>query len=107
MTTILIVGIVDNMKAELAYRYREISDDGAQIDIVVWKLPKPDAERPHGIKYRLYYGRDGQRLVGYDNERGKGDHKHLGVRESAYRFESLDKLLADFWVDVETIRSKS
>jgi len=45
------------------------------------RLPEPSAERPHGLKYRLFYGRDGIRLVCYDNERGKGDHKHIGNRK--------------------------
>ncbi|GAB1389881.1 MAG: hypothetical protein AMXMBFR78_11510 [Rubrivivax sp.] len=43
----------------------------------------------------------GVRLVGYDNERGKGDHRHLGARELAYRFVDVPTLLADFMADVE------
>jgi hypothetical protein len=53
------------------------------------------------LKYSLFYGRDGLRIVGYDNERGKGDHKHLGEMETRYRFVSVEKLLADFLADVE------
>jgi hypothetical protein len=53
------------------------------------------------LKYSLFYGRDGVRIVGYDNERGKGDHKHLGVMETRYRFVSVEKLVADFLADVE------
>jgi len=42
--------------------------------------------------------------VGYDNERGKGDHRHfLGV-ETAYAFVSVKKLMADFWSDVKRLR---
>ena len=43
-------------------------------------------------------------LVGYDNERGKGDHKHFGGRETTYRFVDVDTLLADFLRDVEAMR---
>ena len=53
------------------------------------------------LKYSLFYGRDGVRIVGYDNERGKGDHKHLGVMETRYRFVSVEKLVADFLAEVE------
>lgn len=95
------------MQASLIYRYREVYSDGSLAEIVIWKLPQPEVERPHGYKYRLYYGKSGHRLVGYDNERGKGDHKHLGARESAYRFEGVDKLLADFWTEVDKLRSRS
>jgi len=45
---------------------------GGIIEMVIWRLPTVDSERPHGLKYRLVYVKDGKRLVGYDNERGKG-----------------------------------
>ena len=48
----------------------------------------------------------GQRLVLYDNERGKGDHRHLGELEEAYAFTSIDRLLADFKSDVEALRGE-
>lgn len=70
------------------------------MEMVVWRLPAPDAERPHGIKYRLYYGRDGERIVGYDNERGKSDHRHYCGEEMPYRFTTVAQLLADFRADV-------
>jgi hypothetical protein len=54
---------------------------GGIIEMVIWQLPGVDPERPHGLKYRLVYVKDGQRLVGYDNEQGKGDHKHIGEKE--------------------------
>jgi len=49
----------------------------------------------------LFFGLNGKRIVGYDNERGKGDHKHLGDVEIRYRFVSVEKLVADFLADVE------
>lgn len=60
-------------------------------------------DRPHGLKYRLYLGRAGQTLVRYDNETGKGDHRHLGSDETEipYAFSSLERLLDDFRVECE------
>ena len=58
----------------------------------------------HAFKYRLVFVRAGKRVVGYDNERGKGDHKHTGARETTYRFVDVDTLLADFLRDVEATR---
>ena len=55
----------------------------------------------HRFKYRLAFVYDGQRVVGYDNERGKGDHKHLGKKEMPYQFVDETQLLADFWQDVK------
>jgi len=34
--------------------------------------------------------------VRYDNETGKGDHRHYGRYEEPYPFESLEKLIEDF-----------
>ena len=71
------------------------------IEMVVWQLPARSEERRHGLKYRLYLGRDGTSLVRYDNEAGKGDHRHLGSREEAYEFNTVEKLLEDFRTDAE------
>ena len=60
----------------------------------------------HDYKYRLFYGRPGQRVVGYDNERGKGDHKHVAGVESDYVFISLARLLDDFRDDVEAVSGR-
>jgi hypothetical protein len=90
------------MKAKLLYHNKRRLDSGAIIEEVIWKLPQLDAERPHGYKYRLVYIRDRHRLVGYDNERGKGDHRHCGDDEQPYAFTTVDQLLADFRADVKT-----
>ena len=63
--------------------------------MVLWRLPKPVAGSSHIYKYRLYYGRGGVRIVGYDNERLKGDHRHLDGKESSYSFTSVDQLVSD------------
>jgi hypothetical protein len=91
-------------KATRIFYDKTVLPDGAVVELVIWQLPSTDTERPHGLKYSLFYGRDGVRMVGYDNERGKGDHKHLGDKESRYRFVSVEKLIADFLVDVENAR---
>ena len=71
--------------------------------VVVWRLPFPTIYRPESIKFRLYLGKAGRTLVRYDNETGKGSHRHVGPeeREEAYGFSSLDALLADFFTDCE------
>lgn len=58
-------------------------------------------------KYRLAYIVGGERIIGYDNERGKGDHRHLKGTETPYRFELIDELLADFVAEVEEERRSS
>jgi hypothetical protein len=74
------------------------------VQVVVWLVPRPVPPAGHRFKYRLVYIRDGRRVVGYDNERGKGDHRHLGAAETPYRFVDIPTLLQDFWKDVEANR---
>mgnify|MGYP003383346354 CR=1 FL=1 len=88
------------MKARLIAQAKEIRDDASIVEIVVWELAEPLPPCRHRYKYRLFYGRPGECLVRYDNERGKGDHRHADGVEAAYEFTTLDALLADFERDV-------
>jgi hypothetical protein len=92
------------MKAELLYRHRQGFDDGTIVEAVIWKLSASVKGSRHLYKYRLFYGHPGQRIVGYDNERGKGDHRHYRGKEMPYRFVSPEKLLDDFIADIEAER---
>lgn len=74
------------------------------VDIVVWRLPEPVPPTVHGFKYRLVYIVDGKRVLGYDNERGKGDHRHVAGREEPIAFLSIEALLARFISEVEAMR---
>jgi len=87
------------MKAALLQHSKFLHADGL-IEIAIWRVPEPIKPSEHGYKYRLVYIVDGVRVVGYDNERGKGDHKHFGAIEVAYMFRGLAALLDDFWQDV-------
>jgi len=88
------------MKAVLIAKAKEVREDGSIVEIVVWQLPEPMVASTHAYKYRLYYGLADVCRVRYDNERGKGDHRHVGEREDAYCFITLERLLADFERDV-------
>jgi hypothetical protein len=88
------------LNAVALIRTRELRDDGSIIEMVVWQLAVPVPPCTHHFKYRLYFGSDGISRVRYDNERGKGDHRHLGEQEDPYLFVSVERLLADFCADV-------
>jgi hypothetical protein len=95
------------MEATLLRDKKVVYPDGSIAQIVVWKLPQTSPQRPHGYKYRLNYcTADGITRVRYDNETGKGDHKHINDSELPYKFESLDKLFQDFADDVSRARRK-
>jgi hypothetical protein len=88
------------MDAVLLEYQKILLDGGAIVEIKVWRLPEQTAERPHGLKYSLFYGHHGERIVAYDNEAGKGDHRHYRGHQSPYRFTTFAALLEDFWRDV-------
>lgn len=93
------------MKAQRIFYDKALLPDGSIVEMVIWQLPKSSSQRPHGLKYRLYYGKNNERVVGYDNERGKGDHKHIYNTEKRYRFTSVEKLIADFLADIEKVKN--
>ncbi len=57
-----------------------------------------DAGRTASIE--VLGGVNGTCVVRYDNETGKGDHRHFSTRESRYTFETPEKLIADFQADI-------
>ena len=75
-------------KAVLFYHAKRAYADDTIIEIRIWKLPRPNEERPHGYK------------------RGKGDHKHIKGLQSPYEFVTIDKLLFDFRRDVALMRKR-
>jgi hypothetical protein len=94
------------MKAEKLLHEKRVLRDGAIVEMVIWKLPTPVLGSDHAYKYRLFFGRDGRRIVCFDNERGKGDHCHLDGEEKPYPFTSVEQLRNDFLAEV-TRRLKS
>jgi len=92
-------------KASLIFHSKRLYDDGAIAELKLWAVRNAVRGSAHAFKYSLYYGRDGQRLVGYDNEAGKGDHRHYGDREEAYVFTTPEQLIADFLADVALLRT--
>lgn len=90
------------MKAKLIYKEKHLTEDGFITELVLWQLPEKTKDRPHGFKYRLYFGDNkGNCLVRYDNESGKGDHKHVKNKEIPYQFVDVDTLVKDFYYDIE------
>jgi hypothetical protein len=94
------------MKAVRLFHQRIDYDDGGIVEMAIWRVPSPVLPTNHGLKYSLFYGRPGIREVGYDNERGKGDHRHFKGREASYRFTTVEQLMADFWSDVRRVRGE-
>jgi len=94
------------VKAELLFHQRIDYDDGAIVEMVLWRVPVPVPPSKHGLKYSLFYGRPGIREVSYDTERGKGDHRHFRGAETPCTFSSVEQLVVDFWSDVRAVRGE-
>ncbi len=100
LTTVIRDGIVSNMRAVQLVRMRIIYSPSAFAELALWRVPQPVAGSQHGFKYRLVYVVEGACRVRYDNETEKGDHRHVGDKESAYTFTTPEQLMADFQRDV-------
>jgi len=99
LTTREDVVILSNMGSELLLNERRILSESAFVEMVVWRLPQ--AGSMHPLKYRLALVINGVCVLRYDNESGKGDHKHAGDKEVEYTFTTPEALLDDFWKDVD------
>ena len=96
---------MSNMRAKQLLNERHVISEEVFVEIVVWRLPSPVAGSSHDFKYRLALIVKGKCMLRYDNERGEGDHKHIGDRKIAYKFTTSQALLDDFWKDVDNWRS--
>ncbi len=94
------VGILSNVKAVELLRTRIAFSENAFAELVLWRVPIPVPGCAHPFKYRLAYVVDGTCVLRYDNETGKGDHRHVGGKQHAYTFETPEKLITDFERDL-------
>ena len=88
------------MKAAELLHTRLALSEVAFAELVLWRVPKPVPGSTHAFKYRLAYVVNGTCVVRYDNETGKGDHRHFNARERSYTFDTPEKLIADFQADI-------
>ncbi len=100
LTTSACVGIISNMNAIELLRTRIVFSENAFTELVLWRVPEPVRGSTHDFKYRLAYVVNQVCVVRYDNEAGKGDHRHFGQTEQSYTFQGVEKLIADFQRDI-------
>jgi len=101
LTTQVSAGTLSNMRAVALIRRRIVLAQDAFADVAVWRVPQPVPPSGHGFKYRLAYVVAGHCVLRYDNERGRGDHRHIGTAVSPYTFTAPDQLMVDFEADIE------
>jgi len=88
------------MRATELLQTRIVYSEDAFAELVLWRVPEPVVASAHVFKYRLAYVVAGVCVVRYDNEAGKGDHRHFDGKETAYSFETPERLIADFQRDI-------
>jgi hypothetical protein len=89
------------MRARLLLRERWIVSEGRFADVVILQTPRPVPGSAHRFKYNLAFVADEVCVLRFDNETGKGDHKHVGAEEVPYVFTSLARLVTDFWAAID------
>ena len=107
LTTTALVGIMHSMKAALLLRERLPFDDDSFVELVIWRLAQPAPGSLHLYKYRLAFIVGDKCVLRYDNEAGKGDHRHTQARELTYTFESPEKLVQDFLREARRIHREN
>ncbi|CAD5366412.1 conserved hypothetical protein [Rubrivivax sp. A210] len=93
------------MQAELITSFKDVTPEGGVIELVVWRVPQSVPPTTHGYKYRGVYAVGGVRVVGFDNERGKGGHCYIGGHQRPYTFSTVGQLVEDFIAAVAAARS--
>ena len=94
------------MRATALMRRRVVLAPDAFAEVTIWRVPQPVPPSAHAFKYRLAYVVGGECVVRYDNERGKGDHRHVGTVTTPYAFSTPDRLTADFDADIRRWNDK-
>ena len=94
------------MKADLLLFERHLIGPDSFAELRIWRVPTPVRGSGHDYKYALAYVVAGECVLRYDNEAGKGDHRHLGAVETAYDFTTAERLLSDFWLDIDRWRPR-
>jgi hypothetical protein len=92
--------MISNKKAAVLVDERHVLDEDAFVEIVVWGVPREVRGSAHRYKYRLALVVAGECVLRYDNEAGKGDHRHYGGKERSYAFTGPDELIAAFEADI-------
>jgi len=92
------------MKAARLLDERHVIAANAFAELVVWRLGDRPSGGRHDFKYRLALVVDGRCVLRYDNESGKGDHRRIGKKEFPYVFTTAQRLLDDFWSEVDRWR---
>lgn len=87
-----------SIPSRLVFFEKRIEDDGSIIEMKVWRVPLSE-KSPDGVRYSLYWVKEGKILVGYDNHHPKGPHRHYGERQESYEFTTIENLIRDFLED--------
>ena len=101
----MLIGMIISMHAELLLHERNALDSDSFVELKVWRAPTQVPGSSHSFKYAPAYIVRNHCVLRYDNEAGKGDHKHTGADEVAYPFTTPEQLLTDFWADVHSRRA--
>ncbi len=94
------------VQAEKLLDVRQVFGDGGILALRLWRVSQPVPPATHLFRYALFYGPRRQQAVLFENERGKGNHKHIREVESPYVFTTPERLVEDFLAAVRVVRNE-
>lgn len=93
------------MNSELIFYEKRVISKRDIVEMKIWRIPK-SKDFPDGVKYSFIYMHDNEKVLGYDNERAKGHHKHYKGKETKIEFKDPETLLTKFKEEVKELIKK-
>lgn len=72
----------------------KITDEPEVLDIRVWSVPTTK-EHASGVNYSVNYRIGNTPIIRYDNDEGKGDHRHIFGKEESVEFRSYKEIIKE------------
>lgn len=93
------------MPARLVVHEKWVTNEGDLVEIKVWDVERSESF-PDGVKYSMVFVHGDERVLCYDNERGKGHHEHRFGRERPFEYKGLEHLLGKFEKAIDDLRGE-
>jgi len=91
--------------SELIFHEKRILSEKELVEMKIWRVPKSE-DFPDRVKYSFVYVKNKERILGYDNERGKGHHRHYKNEETKIDFKDPETLLNQFKEEIEELKRR-
>lgn len=94
------------MKAGEVKKRRLVTEKGNLVVISIWKIPR-SPYYPEGLKYSFQFIHDNKRILGYDNYKKEGHHRHFYHKKEKIDFKDLNEIKERFVKEVKRLENEN